>query len=220
MLADLKPEARLVSHCYHISITEEAVSCLLWQSDTSCISQCIHDPQCDERADLFDEMSPSQSDKIYCQSITGVRKRHMAPVQVGNETKQQCSSSVLRHLLLLLLTELPSAPTVSQHTHTCGWMWIDESFISWRVCQEYKTYSVSHWRGSLVGPVVRRCTSWPPPPPPFPYRVTNQTSACQKCQAAFLPCNAHLLSFFIHTHIKELVFTRDFIFGRNFPALF
>lgn len=40
-----------------------------------------------------------------------------------------------------------------------------------------------------------------------------------KCQGAFLPCNAHLFSFFKHTHMKELVFTRDFIFGRNFPSL-
>lgn len=38
-----------------------------------------------------------------------------------------------------------------------------------------------------------------------------------KHEGAFLPCNAHLFSNFKHTH-KELVFTRDFIFGRNFPA--
>lgn len=41
-----------------------------------------------------------------------------------------------------------------------------------------------------------------------------------ECQAVFLPCNAHFFSLFKHTHIKELVFTRDFIFGRNFPAWF
>lgn len=68
-------------------------------------------PQCSARADLFDEMLPSQSNKICCQSSTGFRKTN------GTISSWQWNNAALFVFcfdisLFVASHGLPTAPTV------------------------------------------------------------------------------------------------------------
>lgn len=92
-----------VSHTYHISITEEAVSC---SSRSTWISQCIffchvrnaaRGQTCSTRCYLHNQTR-------FAVKARQVLERQMALFLLGNETMQHCSSSVLTYLFLLPVT--------------------------------------------------------------------------------------------------------------------
>lgn len=130
----------------------------------------------------------------------------MAPVQVGSETMQCCSSSVLTHLFLLPLTELPTAPTVSPclfvNVTTSGML---PSFLVGfqETCQRTPRVQKCRVKGTLVLAVVHWCALWPPSSPPFPCHVINQTSGCQNAREHFYPVMP-TYSLILSTHIKSL----------------
>lgn len=221
----LAPRVRWVLWTFNLNfptlITEEAVSYLCVVSDSTSISQCIF---CSFRSATRRQTCLTR----YCLhnqwgftvKALGVVNRHVALVNLAAKQWSSVVRLMVWHVIALcwyflsfcISTCEPTQPTVSSACLTILAFFLNlfkalETPVTSRL--EYKNYSAGPFQKHTWNACW--CTLWPPSCHKLDIRLP-------KCQAAVLPCNGLLFSFFKHTHMRELMFTRDFIFGRNFPA--